>query len=120
VWLFQITANLWRDQLRRRRRHAKWQKSPRAIVVVAEIRPDVIAQERDEVARAVAAMDELPVKQRQVLYLRACEGLSIDEIAAVLEVTPGSVKSNLSLARKTMRRRFFKEHECHLSGGAQE
>jgi RNA polymerase sigma factor (sigma-70 family) len=55
---------------------------------------------------ALAAMDELPPRQRQVLYLVTCEQLDHDEIAAVLEITVAAVKSNLSIARKEMRRRL--------------
>jgi RNA polymerase sigma factor (sigma-70 family) len=51
-------------------------------------------------------MDSLPPRQREVLYLHACEELSIVEIADVLEITTQAAKSSLSLARKSMRGRL--------------
>jgi RNA polymerase sigma-70 factor, ECF subfamily len=52
-----------------------------------------------EVWRHVA---ELPLKQREVLMLHAHYGLKDGEIAAVLRVPEGTVKSRLSAARKRM------------------
>ena len=48
-------------------------------------------------------MDALPERQRQVLYLSACEGLAAAEIAVVLSISNDAVKANLSLARKKIR-----------------
>jgi RNA polymerase sigma factor (sigma-70 family) len=45
----------------------------------------------------------LPDRQRQVLYLHACEDLSLAEIAEVLEISHSAVKSSLAVARKRMR-----------------
>jgi RNA polymerase sigma factor (sigma-70 family) len=58
------------------------------------------------VVRALAAMDELAPRQRQVLYLVTCEQLAHDEVAEVLGIERSAVKANLSLARKTMRARL--------------
>ena len=51
-------------------------------------------------------MDELPPRQRQVLYLATCEQMTNSEVANVLELSEAAVKANLSLARKEMRRRL--------------
>ena len=51
-------------------------------------------------------MDTLPPRQRQVLHLVTCEGLSLAEVSEILEIEPSAVKANLSLARKEMRRRL--------------
>jgi RNA polymerase sigma factor (sigma-70 family) len=56
-------------------------------------------------------MDQLPPRQRQVLYLVTCEELSHSEVAEVLEIEVAAVKSNLSLARKEMRRRLKEVYE---------
>ncbi len=46
---------------------------------------------------------ELPPRQRAVVVLRYYEGLSEAEIADVLEVSPGTVKSNAHKALKSLR-----------------
>ena len=51
-------------------------------------------------------MDELPPRQRQVLYLVTCEQMTNSEVANVLELSDAAVKANLSLARKEMRTRL--------------
>jgi len=103
VWLLQITANLWRDRLRRSGRR------PEEITVTedqVESRlavPFQVAVDREDLQRALAAMDSLPERQRGVLYLHTCEGLSLAEIATVMKINSGAAKTNLSLARKRMR-----------------
>lgn len=54
---------------------------------------------RDEIWRAVL---ELPVKLREALLLHAKYELSIKEIAGILELSEGTVKSRLSRARSRM------------------
>ena len=56
-------------------------------------------------------MDELPPRQRQVLYLATCEELDNGEVATILEMSEAAVKANLSLARKEMRRRLKDVYE---------
>lgn len=103
VWLLRIATNLWTDQLR--------QKKFRPSVLVAEPpcpKPGgaETANHRENVERVIAAMDELPPRQRQVLHLVTCEQMSLSEVAAVLEIGPAAVKSNLAVARKAMRERL--------------
>ena len=104
VWLFRIAANIWRDRLRRGR-------SPIAragSLAETEARhlpaPDCVAADRDDLRRALDALAGLPPRQREVLYLRACEGMSPADVAAVLGISPDAAKANLSLARKAIRR----------------
>lgn len=51
----------------------------------------------------LAALRALPLVQRQVLVLRYYEGLSEREIAAVLDVAPGTVKSRCARGLATLR-----------------
>ncbi|MEX0938504.1 MAG: sigma-70 family RNA polymerase sigma factor [Pirellulales bacterium] len=102
AWLLTIAANVWRDQLRR----AKLRRSeslPADGHASREPSPLRTVTARDEASRAVALMDTLPARQREVLYLFSCEGLSLEEIAAVLATNRDAVKANLHLARKRMR-----------------
>ena len=50
------------------------------------------------------ALGRLPLPQRVVLVLRACEGLSEQEIAATLGISAGTVKSRLHRARAAFRK----------------
>ena len=72
----------------------------RAFVSVAKARGKTLKR------FALEAMAELPPRQREVLYLGACEGMPTAEIGEVLGVSADAVKANLSLARKRMRVRL--------------
>jgi RNA polymerase sigma factor (sigma-70 family) len=62
------------------------------------------ALERGERLRSVvAAVRELPARQRDALVLQALEGRSYDEIAVELGVTDGAVRQLLNRARTTLR-----------------
>jgi RNA polymerase sigma-70 factor (sigma-E family) len=57
----------------------------------------------DDRLAVLAALARLPISQRQVLVLRYWEDLSEKEIADVLGVSPGTVKSRASRALATLR-----------------
>lgn len=57
----------------------------------------------DEQDRVWQAMLTLPPRQRAVLVLRYYEDLAEDEICAVLDVSPGTVRSQTSKARAKLR-----------------
>ncbi|MCH8947760.1 MAG: RNA polymerase sigma factor, partial [Acidobacteria bacterium] len=54
-----------------------------------------LSQLRDEI-------DRLPEKLRAALLLSAVEGMEAREVAAVLEIPVGTVRSRLHLARKRL------------------
>jgi RNA polymerase sigma-70 factor (ECF subfamily) len=103
VWLFRIAANLWRDQARRARLPAGRPEPLREDCPAGSLPPEQGAAEQEELRRALAALDALPARQREVLYLSACEGLSLRDVAAALGISPGAAKASLSLARKKLR-----------------
>jgi RNA polymerase sigma-70 factor (ECF subfamily) len=102
-WLFRITVNLWRDGLRRQHvRHSAARDVARG-AAPGPAPSERQAEQREAVDAALAALDELPPRQREVLYLSACEGMHIGTIASVLGMQTGAVKSSLSLARQRVR-----------------
>ncbi len=108
LWLFRIATNVWTDHLRKSR------FCPRPLEVEPPCPRRLAADasdERENVRLALATMDELPPRQRQVLYLATCEQLSHTEIAEVLGISLAAVKSNLSLARTEMRLRLKDVYE---------
>ena len=104
VWLLRIANNAWYDHQRRNR--------PQTFAVIPEsltpIQESHVAElvDREHAEMALEAMESLPPRQKEVLHLAVCEHLSIAEIADVLEIETGTVKSNLSLARQKMRSRL--------------
>jgi RNA polymerase sigma-70 factor (ECF subfamily) len=109
VWLLTIARNLWCDQLRRKRL-----RSTRVLPLdCASTIPTPLERtaQVDLAHQVLAAMETLPDRQREVLYLHACEGLELPEIAEIVGIQPGAVKASLSLARKKMRELFPGIHD---------
>jgi RNA polymerase sigma-70 factor (ECF subfamily) len=50
-----------------------------------------------------AAFARLPIEQRTILALHHLDGRSIAELAEILEIPAGTVKSRLSAARQALR-----------------
>lgn len=112
-WYFRVLRNLTADAHRRveRRRELPLDMTPPGCgdrtlsEVVADGRGNTLdALEREERDLAVrAALDVLPVDQRTVLVLVDMEGRSYEDIAAILDVPIGTVRSRVSRARLAFR-----------------
>jgi RNA polymerase sigma-70 factor, ECF subfamily len=63
-------------------------------------------EERLRAARASRALATLPAVQREAVVLFELEGYSIEEIAALQEVSPSAVKSRLARGRARLRRTY--------------
>ncbi len=114
VWLFRIAANLWRDHLRRGKLPVA-QAGPLPEDYAGGLQPvEQHLDVQDDLRRALDALEALPERQRQVLHLSACEGLSAAEISLVLGVSPNTVKANLCLARKKLRQELKDLFEDHF------
>jgi RNA polymerase sigma-70 factor (ECF subfamily) len=99
-WLCRIASNLTVDALRRRKPTADIAD----ISVAASGTEPELAILEDEQAEAVRrALMRLPLRSRTVLVLREYEGLSYQEIADVLDIPLGTVKSRLNDARRRLR-----------------
>jgi RNA polymerase sigma-70 factor, ECF subfamily len=66
--------------------------------------PEVMALDRAELAEVTAAIRELAASHREVLGLVFGSGLSLHEVAGVLEIPVGTVKSRLTAARAALSR----------------
>lgn len=106
TWIYRVAVNAAKDHVKKRvRRPAVALDEADALPGAAE-GPDTEAA-RTETARLVrAAIDALPVRYREVLALRELEGLSYDEIAAVLGISIGTVESRLHRARARLKRKL--------------
>ena len=97
------------ELLSRRRRRSWAMASPRA----AAREPSQASHETDVVEhdRVWSAIAELPPRQRAVVVLRYYEGLSEAEIAEVLGIRPGTVKSRAAAAMSHLRRTLGEDPE---------
>lgn len=103
TWLYRVTFNVATDALRRRQSLGRWQENDDAAVAAASApvhdAGDALHAQR-VVARALAALD---FDHRATLVLFDVEGLPQQEIAEVLGISVGTVKSRIFNARKKVR-----------------
>jgi RNA polymerase sigma-70 factor, ECF subfamily len=114
VWLLSIARNLWNDRLRRKARGAAKTEPIDPDCPSAESGPDRDTVVREDLRQVLDAMEKLPARQREVLYLFAREELSLREIAGVLDITPEAAKASLCEARKRLRQQF-RDIDCACS-----
>lgn len=91
---FRLSLDRWRSRKRRESRESAWMNET---LHWHQVAPDAEFQ-----ARLERALSELPDKFRLVLSLCAMEGHTAEEVAAILQVPPGTVKSRLFFARKKL------------------
>jgi RNA polymerase sigma-70 factor (ECF subfamily) len=111
-WLVRIAYRLALDRVRstkrREQRDTLWsQPAHRPREVTAE---DIAVSNQFQ-GHLDHALEELPEKLRLVLLLSAMEGYTIDEIASMLGVPAGTVKSRIFLARKALAEKL----RCHAN-----
>jgi RNA polymerase sigma factor (sigma-70 family) len=66
----------------------------------------ILAEDRRQV---LAALSSLPARRREVLVLRYWLGLSEAEIASVMAISPGTVKSNAARGLAALARKLGEE-----------
>lgn len=115
-WLFAIARNLAIDYLRRYRPESLDEPLPSGdsrAELLAGCGPDaldkLLAQER--AAGLARAMTTLPLVFREVLTLRFEEEMKLEEVAALLGLPLGTVKTRLHRALKHLRRTLENQSE---------
>jgi len=107
TWLYRIAVNTIRDHLRKERRVSLVPLEENILDAgtgVDVMRDNEEAQEQlRQKARLHQALNTLPEKFRMILSLREIQGLSYDEIAGILKISPGTVDSRLFRARRRLR-----------------
>lgn len=113
-WVYRITFRCCMD-IKRRRRDSPM--DPQQGYPILE--KQTMGNDTDRVDQKLMlqqAMEQLPEEMRQVLVLRAYCDLSYEEIARMLKVEMGTVKSRLFRARDLLRKRleemgYFKKRD---------
>lgn len=108
-WLYRVTANLSYNCARRKWR---WVEPLSALTecLFAPVRrsPEHIAEQHELQAIVHKTLDELPPNHRSVLVLYYLNEYSIAEIAGILDLPEGTIKSRLHHARKLVKERLMR------------
>lgn len=123
TWLFRITMNLCVDFAR----HKQAQPQTQSIVDEEENErqvpdtaptPEEHLENRELGRELAAALEEISEEHRRIVLLRDVSGMSYTEIADVLEISEGTVKSRLSRARIALRKVLLRRGNLFLSAAS--
>jgi RNA polymerase sigma-70 factor (ECF subfamily) len=103
TWILSIAYHACCDRLERRKRFSGAELPERADPAPG---PALLAERRDEARELRAAIDALPEKYRTVITLYHLQGKQYEEIARVLDVPLGTVKTHLFRAKELLRKRL--------------
>ncbi len=100
AYLRRAIVNTATNRHRRRRREARGD-GYLVLRLATPASPEELVADRDELWRA---MRRLSVEQRAIVTLRYWEDMAEEQIATVLDISPGTVKSRAHRALKELRR----------------
>ncbi len=107
AWLYRVTVNLSYTYINRKQKRrisleglVEQLRSPQSSA------PDHAAEQSETHQRIRQAISVLPFNQRVVVVLHYLNGLSLEEIADILNCPLGTVKSRLFYARDNLRHQF--------------
>lgn len=106
TWLYRIACNTCVDLLRRRPSHVSLEELQEKGYDPADTRIPLPGErlEKEELRRQILeALALLPEDQRAAVILRDFQQMSYEEIARILEISEGTVKSRLSRGREKIK-----------------
>lgn len=101
-WIFRIAINRLRDEMRRRKLHAR----PMDSDIMADIAPQKVAEETaapEELRALRDAMDQLPDLDREIIDLRHQGGMTFQQIAVLLAEPMGTLLARHHRAIRKLR-----------------
>jgi len=116
AFLYATARNAAIDHGRRERRHAA--RAALADPPVACVSPLDSTEESELAERAAAAVAALPPRRREVFRLVREGGMSYEEVAAVMGISPQTVANHMSLALASLREALDRRAPVTMVGQA--
>lgn len=104
AWLYRTTINICRNRLRK--------KKPSGFNVEQLVVQDTQAtsvEQKELIQRIRIGMFELPLRLQVALVLHDLEGLNYEQVAAVLEIRPGTARVRVHRAREQLRKLLIRK-----------
>jgi RNA polymerase sigma-70 factor (ECF subfamily) len=102
-WLHRITTNLFLDSVRRTSRHRTQPLDDEHALPAVDADPALVLTDAEVSADVRAALAAMPAPFREAVLLYDVEGHSYDEIAHLLGVKLGTVRSRIHRGRAALR-----------------
>jgi RNA polymerase sigma-70 factor, ECF subfamily len=109
TWLYTIASNLCLDKLKSSKHYIQSfaiDEKLNNLISSENVEQKLINSELGEIILALT--NELTPKQKIVFTLRYLEDLEVEEIVKITSLSPEKIKSNLFLARQTIRQKLEK------------
>lgn len=115
TWLYGIAMNLVRNYLSRSPHRRYIFENEESLASIQSTNPDPSEQlAQTQLIRLLQKeINQLPAEMRDVLLLVALDDLSYEEAASMLSIPVGTVRSRVSRARATLRKRL-RENQCEI------
>lgn len=118
TWIYTIAGNLARSEWRRRKRWRMVRLGPGDSEDEPDIElaatggePDKTVENRLAVKELSEEVARLPERYRQVVILRDIQGMTYEEIAGIVQIPVGTVKSRLNRGRLILQEKLSKWYE---------
>lgn len=103
TWLYTVVVHVAYGHLRtRRRKPLDLDAAVDSLPIDPSASPEARATERQQVRRALALLEKLKPKKRIAFVLRTVEGMSLQEIAEVVDSTPAAVGQRVKYAQQEL------------------
>lgn len=121
-YIFEVAANVLIDQSRRDRTRKRSDHCELTELhhPVDEMSPERVLQGREEMARALTALNELPERTRRVFILVRFEEMSYKLVAQRLGVSVSAVEKHVMKALKHLSARLRDQNEAEPASGQHE
>jgi RNA polymerase sigma-70 factor (ECF subfamily) len=105
TWLYRLTVNVCTDHMRKKARRGTAVSLDDSALPVPDLRYEPsVSLDRKELSRVLEeSLMKLSAEHRQIITLRETLELSYNEIAGMLDIEEGTVKSRLARARLALR-----------------
>ena len=124
AWLLKILRNAWIDQFRKSQGQQSQPLQEQYVAAEPEMEEtvwsnawDILDNFSDE--QVIQALSQLPDDQRLALFLADVEQLTLEEVAKIMDVPAGTIKSRTSRARAFLRR-MLRAHAKKLGLGGRK
>ena len=106
AWLLRVTVNCSVNFFR-----SAWRRHVQTVEALPERASPLIDDARYESLNR--ALDSLPARYRAVIHLYYYEEMSVDEISAVINTKPATIRSRLARGRERLKRELTQNKEAN-------
>ncbi len=122
TWFYTIARNLATDFLKKKRAIVPddFQGLSEAVLEPEEAGTEEDVQQREDLRALADALGQLPLPYREVVVLRALQGLSYREIAAIVDCPESTARSRMDYGLEALRKYYRKRERHKIPGTADD